>query len=73
MLGIQDLTEKKFMQLSSGNKKKISFARALLRSPKVFLFDEITNSLDFESKNRVIEIIKTISINKRDTTIFWAT
>ncbi len=46
--------------LSSGQKQRISLARALLRRPKVLLLDEPTANLDDESQSKFIESIKAL-------------
>ena len=45
------------MSLSSGNKRKVSIVRALLRDSELTLFDEITNSLDNENEKKIFENI----------------
>ena len=67
-----DYLDIKFMSLSSGFKKKISFARALLKNPDIFLFDEITNSLDSTSKRKVNEILKVFKSKQSKKILFWA-
>ena len=62
----------KFMSLSSGFKKKISFARALLKNPDIFLFDEITNSLDTSSKEKIKELLKVFKEKQSKKILFWA-
>jgi len=62
----------KFMALSSGFKKKISIARALMKNPEIFLFDEITNSLDITSKKKIKEIIKNFHNDQNGKVLFWA-
>ena len=59
------------MELSTGNKKKISFARSLLRDPDIFLFDEITSSLDVKTKETYVKKIKELLIIKPKKIIFW--
>lgn len=44
--------------MSSGERQKISIARAMLTNPEVILADEITNTLDEESQDIVMELIK---------------
>jgi ABC-2 type transport system ATP-binding protein len=62
----------KFASLSSGFKKKISIARALLKNPDIFLFDEITNSLDFSSKNKIKDLFTLLKKNQSKKILFWA-
>ena len=67
-----ELLDIKFASLSSGFKKKISFARALLKNPDIFLFDEITNSLDFSSKNKIKDLLTLFKNNQSEKILFWA-
>lgn len=48
-------------QLSGGQKQKLCIARALCRNVKVMIFDEATSSLDNNSQNEIMEIIKKLS------------
>jgi ATP-binding cassette, subfamily B, bacterial PglK len=56
-------------QISGGQRKRIAIARALYKDSEIFLFDEISNNLDEESK---AEILKTMKAIKREgkTAIF---
>lgn len=49
------------VKLSGGERQRISIARAVLKNPKVFLFDEPTSSLDTETEKAICSSIKTIS------------
>ena len=71
-LNFDEFLDIKFVSLSSGYKKKISFARALLKNPDIFLFDEITNSLDFSSKNKIKELLTFFKNNQSKKILFWA-
>jgi multiple sugar transport system ATP-binding protein len=45
-LGIQNLLDRKPRQLSGGQRQRVAVGRAIVREPKVFLFDEPLSNLD---------------------------
>src|SRR5512143_1417384 len=46
ILGIAQLLDRKPRQLSGGQRQRVAVGRAIVRSPKVFLFDEPLSNLD---------------------------
>lgn len=46
MLGIEDLLQRKPKELSGGQRQRVAVGRAIVRKPKVFLFDEPLSNLD---------------------------
>ncbi len=46
ILGIKNLLERKAPSLSSGQRQRVAIGRAIVRQPKVFLFDEPLSNLD---------------------------
>ncbi len=46
LLGIQPLLERKPRQLSGGQRQRVAMGRAIIREPKLFLFDEPLSNLD---------------------------
>lgn len=61
---------KRIDSLSSGNKKKVAIAQALLHEPKLLILDEPTGGLDPLMQNIFFELLK--EENKRGTTIFFS-
>ena len=50
------------LKLSGGEKQRISIARALLRKPRVLIFDEATSSLDSLTEEEITQTIRDISL-----------
>ncbi len=46
ILGLTDLLDRKPKELSGGQKQRVAVGRAIVRKPKVFLFDEPLSNLD---------------------------
>lgn len=58
------------LRLSSGEKQKISLARAVLKNSPIVLLDEVTKSIDSESRKLINEVIRTL---KKEKTIIIIT
>lgn len=54
--------------LSGGQKQRIAIARALLREPAVYIFDEATSSVDVESETLILQTIRALA-NRSKTVI----
>src|SRR3989304_5333534 len=72
ILGIQDLLGRKPRQLSGGQRQRVAVGRAIVREPKVFLFDEPLSNLD--AKLRVAMRAEISKLHKRlETTFVYVT
>ncbi|MDO7976481.1 ATP-binding cassette domain-containing protein [Oceanotoga teriensis] len=50
----------KYMEASTGMKRKLNIARGLLKDSNIYLFDEPTIGIDIESKIKILKIINEI-------------
>jgi ATP-binding cassette subfamily B protein len=70
--GIDTLIGEGGLKLSGGEKQRLSIARALLRRPKLLIFDEATSSLDSLTEEDITRTIREISFRGEQITILIA-
>jgi ABC-2 type transport system ATP-binding protein len=66
---LKELVSRRFGELSTGNKQRMAFARAMLAKPPVLLLDEPTRSLDPLAAARMRALIQTLAGNDPPVTI----
>lgn len=71
MVGLQESAGVQFMRYSSGMRKRLNLARALLHDPRVLLLDEPTSSVDPESAADIRRII--LDLRRQGRTILLTT
>lgn len=59
-LEIEDLQEKLFCEMSSGQQKKILLARALVNNPHTLILDEASNALDMVARKKFHQLLQKI-------------
>jgi multiple sugar transport system ATP-binding protein len=70
ILGLTDLLQRKPKQLSGGQRQRVAMGRAIVRDPKVFLFDEPLSNLDAKLRVQMRTEIKKIHQKVRTTTVY---
>lgn len=72
ILGLENLLERKPRALSGGQRQRVAVGRAIVRKPKVFLFDEPLSNLD--AKLRVQMRTEIINLHRKlDATMIYVT
>ena len=70
VLGISELLERRPRQLSGGQRQRVAMGRAIVRNPKVFLFDEPLSNLDAKMRGQMRIEIKRVHQHLKTTTIY---
>ncbi|WP_198376091.1 ABC transporter ATP-binding protein [Neoroseomonas rubea] len=70
ILDITPLLERKPKALSGGQRQRVAMGRAIVRDPKVFLFDEPLSNLDAKLRVQMRTEIKKVHQTVRTTTVY---
>jgi multiple sugar transport system ATP-binding protein len=70
ILGLQPLLGRKPAQLSGGQRQRVAMGRAIVRDPKVFLFDEPLSNLDAKLRVAMRAEIKALQQRLNTTTVY---
>jgi multiple sugar transport system ATP-binding protein len=70
ILGLESLLDRYPRQLSGGQRQRVAMGRAIVRDPKVFLFDEPLSNLDAKLRVQMRAEIKALHHRLKVTTIY---
>ncbi len=70
--GLTPARDSRFLTYSSGMKKRLAIARALLHDPALLLMDEATTSLDAEATEQVLDWVRGEAVSGARA-VLWAT
>jgi multiple sugar transport system ATP-binding protein len=70
MLGLEQLLERKPKELSGGQRQRVAMGRAIVRRPKVFLFDEPLSNLDAALRTQMRAEIASLHRRLGITTVY---
>ncbi len=69
-IGLQKKLKSKVFELSGGEQQRVAIARALLNRPQLLIADEPTGSLDLNSGDELMYLIKRVATESQTTVIF---
>jgi multiple sugar transport system ATP-binding protein len=70
LLGLEHLLERKPAALSGGERQRVALGRAIVRRPRVFLFDEPLSSLDAQLRIQMRTELKSLHARLQTTMIY---
>lgn len=70
MLGLVPYLDRRPKNLSGGQQQRVAMARAMIKTPKVFLFDEPLSNLDAKLREKLRTEIRKMHLQLKTTTIF---
>ncbi|MEL7369430.1 MAG: ABC transporter ATP-binding protein, partial [Myxococcota bacterium] len=73
LVGLTDVIDRRFSDLSLGQRQRVAIARGIIADPPVLLFDEATRSLDPGRASRLRRVIRQILVERSNKAVLFAT
>ncbi|MCP3924600.1 MAG: sn-glycerol-3-phosphate ABC transporter ATP-binding protein UgpC [Desulfobacterales bacterium] len=70
ILGLEDFLKRKPSELSGGQRQRVAMGRAIVRNPKIFLFDEPLSNLDAKLRGQMRVEMKKLHQRVKSTIIY---
>jgi ABC-type sugar transport system ATPase subunit len=70
LLGLEDLLNRKPKELSGGQRQRVAIGRAIVRNPKLFLFDEPLSNLDAKLRSSMRVELARLHQKLKATTVY---
>lgn len=69
LVGLTERADHKPNELSGGQEQRVGIARAIVKNPAILLCDEPTGDLDFESGERILELLQVLNADHNKTIV----
>jgi len=68
-LSIGHLAERRFNEISGGERQMVLLARAIFQDTKIMLLDEPTSHLDLKNQVKIMDLVRSVAVDRGITTI----